>query len=140
MFNFYDMAESKVKSANVLLDSGQYLDAIYLYCLATEFYLKSKLKYVKHDETLEGSHDIVNISKALLKSYPTKKDLNFLKQVRKYMNESRYPFNDKSFNLMNNSEFVIQFKKYCEEIKSYIDEDVVITVNKMQQTNYFTKE
>ncbi len=63
--DFYQNAVETENAARVLFDAGMYRQSIYMYCLAIELYLKSRLPLVKYDDDLEVSHNLVALYRAL---------------------------------------------------------------------------
>lgn len=137
--NYYDLAIRNIKAVNDLINSDNFIQAVYFSCLTIEYLLKSKLDYVEHEESLEQSHDVVNLLRSYTRKYPTSKDLKFINRIRKYFNESRYPSsNIDDIDKIYNKDFALEFYKYINIIKNYIDNDVIINLDEI--ANKFNKK
>ena len=129
--DYYTNAQETEQAANVLLETGLYRQSVYMSCLATELYLKSKLHLVKYREGLEFSHDIVNLYRALLTRYQPKVDMDIMVvRCRKYFSESRYPYaNDTS---IYTNEFAKEFVEFIALLKDYIDNECIATIDDLK--------
>jgi HEPN domain-containing protein len=90
--NFYANACEQLEGAEILANSEKYRLAITLLCLSCELFLKSLAERKDPRNPLLNSHDIVNLGHLI------KDDIDFnavapkLAFIRKYLNDSRYPF------------------------------------------------
>ena len=95
--DYYTNAEEQLEGAKILADSGKYRLAVTLLCLSCELFLKSLVERKDPSNPLLNSHDIVNLG-ALIKN-----DVDFktlapqLAFMRKYLNDSRYPYDAKAY-------------------------------------------
>ena len=129
--NFYANAQETEQSAINLYVTGQYRHSVFLACLATELYLKSKLYLVPHRVELEKSHDVIGLYDALRKRFYPKTDMRAsINLCRKYYNESRYPYNG---NLdIYTKDFAKDFIDIVAEIKDFIDNECIATIEDLQ--------
>ena len=115
--NYYLNAEDQLRSANVLFKGGEYRTPIALLFLACELYLKSLLEKTNPDSNYLNTHDIVNIGLSL----KTEIDYNYvapkLAFLRKYHNDSRYPFNPEVYT----EDFYNECLSVVLDVKSEID-------------------
>jgi len=126
--DFYDNAWETEQAAIDLLGTGRYRQSVFLSCLATELYLKSKLHLVDHgDDELETSHNVIKMLRVLSKRFPPKKRLKSMVEFsRKYYNEARYPYGgDVS---AYNKDFAQQFLEFTAAIREYVENDCLATV------------
>jgi len=90
--DFYNNAFEQLESAKILAESGKFRVAVTLLCLSGELFLKSLVERKDPNNQFLNTHDIVGLGNAL------KDDVDFnvlaprLKFLRKYLNDSRYPF------------------------------------------------
>lgn len=132
--DLFEQACSWHDSANSLLKNEFYQQSIYHYCLAGELYLKSSLHLVPHNSDLEISHDIIGIYSAISRRYEKdSKVTDAVKFMRKYFNESRYPSSD----IMFTQQLALEFSKYANYIKAYIEGKFHISVEELM--NNFNK-
>ncbi|MCL2015983.1 MAG: HEPN domain-containing protein [Defluviitaleaceae bacterium] len=126
--DFYDNAWETEQTAIDLANIGRYRYSVYLSCLASELYLKSKLHLVDHDEELETSHDVIKMLDVLSKRFTTGKNLkNMIKFSRKYYNESRYPYaGDVS---AYTKDFAEQFLEFTAAVREYVENDCLATMD-----------
>jgi len=128
--NFYDNATEVHKAAEVLYENEQYRMSISNSCLAMELYLKSKLHLTDKGEEYAYSHDTINMYVQLTKRFKSDVDLlHSVKLGRKYFNESRYPYGDKS---IYTKAFAQEFLDFVASIKNYIDEVCVGNMDDLQ--------
>ena len=86
-------AQETETAAMWLLEGGHYRQAIYMFCLSVELYLKSKLHLVEHREELEASHDIIGIYNSLIKRFIPKSNLKpMINMCRKYFHLCNWIF------------------------------------------------
>ncbi|MCL2320590.1 MAG: HEPN domain-containing protein [Oscillospiraceae bacterium] len=129
--DYYQMALDKVKVAILTKNSGFYTDSIYASCLAIEFFLKSVINRVSSAQKFEFNHDVINLYHEIRTKYPSKKDLSkVMKYCRKYINESRYPYNGTD---AFTDAFAEEFLAYVEEIKQYVDNECQATVEDLKK-------
>ena len=129
--DYYNLAENHQITARILIDNGQHMDSVYHSCLAVEMYLKSKHSVLFPDSELSKSHDVIGISRDVLKQYPSSYDLKHIFiSVRKYMNESRYPYNGLS---VYTEDFAEDFFEYIKIIKAYIDNECQATLEDLHK-------
>ena len=90
--DFYTNACEQFESAQILASSEKYRVAVTLLCLAGELFLKSlvELKYPGH--SLLNTHDIVGLGRVIKDDVDYKTLAPHLAFLRKYLNDSRYPF------------------------------------------------
>jgi len=95
--DYYTNACEQLESAGILAASQKYRIAVTLLCLSCELFLKSFAERKDPKNPLLNSHDIVNLGNFI------RDDIDFtyiapkLAYMRKYLNDSRYPFNDKIY-------------------------------------------
>jgi len=127
--DFYDNAWEAEQTAIDLVNIGRYRYAVYISCLATELYLKSKLHLVDHgDDELETSHNVIKMLRVLSKRFPPKKHLKSMVEFsRKYYNESRYPYaGDVS---IYTKDFAQQFLEFTAAVRDYVENDCLATMD-----------
>ena len=126
--NLYLNAQETESAAKALLDMGHYRQSIYLFCMAIELYLKSKLHLVDHDIDLEASHNVIGLYTVLTKRFHPETDMMpIIKKCRKYFNESRYPYaGDIS---TYTKEFAEEFMDITAKVKEFIDNDCMATMD-----------
>jgi len=128
--DFYSNATDIHESAEILFNNGKYRMAVYNVCLSVELYLKSKLLLVDYEPRLESSHDTINIYRCLTKRFKSSKDLTYaINMCRKYFNESRYPYGTTE---VYTSEFASEFLEYLSDVKFYIDNECVATLDDLK--------
>ena len=128
--DYYSLAESHQKTARILLDNRQYMDSVYHSCLAVEMYLKSKHAVLFPNSELGITHDVIGISRDLMKQYPSTVNLRHaFVSVRKYMNESRYPHGGTA---VYTQSFAEEFFEYIELIKAYIDNECQLNIGDLE--------
>ena len=116
--NQYEQACNWHASAATLVDNGFYQQSIYHFCLAGELYLKSALNLVNYDTELETSHDIIRIYRTLADRFGITEEMTeATKYMRKYFNESRYPFAYTEFS----EQIALNFKHFTDTVKIYVD-------------------
>ncbi|MCL1997695.1 MAG: HEPN domain-containing protein [Turicibacter sp.] len=126
--DFYDNAWETEQTAIDLVNIGRYRYAVYLSCLATELYLKSKLHLVEHEDDLETSHNAIEMLRLLAERFPNGKNLkSMVRFSRKYYNESRYPYaGDVS---AYTKDFAQQFLEFTAAVREYVENDCLATVD-----------
>ena len=129
--NFYDNAVEVHTAAQVLYDNEQYRMSVANSCLAMELYLKSKLHLTEKGENYAYSHDTINMYIQLANRFTPDVDLlPLVKLGKKYFNESRYPHGDSTF---FSKAFAQEFLGYVQDIKSYIDDACIGTMEDLQR-------
>ena len=91
--DFYLNAEEQLESANILFENGIYRTPIANLFLACELYLKSLVEVHNPDSQFLDTHDILNLAREIDGLIDFKKLSTKLGLMRKYHNDSRYPFN-----------------------------------------------
>jgi HEPN domain-containing protein len=135
--DFYLNAVETEASALALFNAKKYRHAIYLYCLAIELYLKSRLYLVEYDDDLNISHDIGGLYDTLVTRFKPSNDLHvIIKRSRKYFNESRYPYGG-DFSAYTR-EFAEEFIETVKSVKQYVDNECVATEDDLKRK--FSKE
>ena len=115
--DYYTNAKEQLECAKILADSGKYRLAVTLLCLSCELFLKSLVERKDPANPLLNRHDIVNLG-ALIKN-----DVDFMKLapqlafMRKYLNDSRYPYDVKAYT----DDFYQNCLDRILEVKSEID-------------------
>jgi len=134
--DYYSNAVSWHTAAINSTTSGDYQQAVYSSCLAIELYLKSKVAAVSNDYALLSTHDIIGLyNKVLMGRFGKNKDVEtMLPKVRKYFNESRYPYDIKIFD----DQLADQFLAYINNAKDYIDNQCVL--NQKDLLNRYNKK
>ena len=128
---YYDNAVDVHETAEILYNNGKYRMSIYNVCLAAELYLKSRLSLVEYDSRLESSHDVIGIYRCLTKRFPSSNDLTqAINMCRKYFNETRYPYDGTG---IFTSEFALEFLNFLMEIKNYVDNDCIATLDDLKK-------
>jgi HEPN domain-containing protein len=90
--DYYINACEQLEGAKILAASKMYRLAVTLLCLSGEMFLKSLVERKDPMNPLLNSHDIVNLGNLI------RNDINYesiapkLSFLRKYLNDSRYPF------------------------------------------------
>ena len=115
--DFYLNAEEQLRSANILFENGVYRTPVTNLYLACELYLKSLVEVQDPNNPYLDSHDIVNLGDILKDEFDFKTlrpKLNFL---RKYLNDSRYPFNSGVYT----KEFYEELLQIVLDVKYAID-------------------
>jgi HEPN domain-containing protein len=124
--DFYENAVDVHDAAKILCDNGKYRMSVFNACLAAELYLKSRLHLVEYPPHIEGSHDVINIYRCLLKRFPSTKDLTTaITFCRKYFNEARYPYGGTDVYTI---EFATVFLGYVNDIMNYINNECMATI------------
>ena len=131
--DMYKLAVDDMESADTLFNACKYRNSIYMYCMAVEKFLKSKIDYVEHPSELEVNHDVVGLIRCLNAKYPFNGDFRFITVVRKYFNESRYPYTPKEIDEVFTKDFAMEFQRYTADIKNYIDNDVNADLKDLEQ-------
>jgi len=90
--NYYVNAEEQLDGAQILAASEKYRLAVTLLCLSCELYLKSAVEAISPMNPLLNSHDIVNLGALIKDKVDFQKIAPSLAFMRKYLNDSRYPF------------------------------------------------
>jgi len=126
--DLYENACQTERAAINLLSTGDYRHSVFISCLATELYLKSKLQLVPHDAELETSHDAIRMLAALTKRFPTGRKLkSMIRFCRKYYNEARYPYaGDVS---AYTKDFAQQFLEFTATVREYVENDCLATMD-----------
>ncbi|MDR1665184.1 MAG: HEPN domain-containing protein [Clostridiales bacterium] len=129
--DYYSNAVETEQAARVLYDAEMYRQAIYLFCLAIELYLKSRLYLVKHNEDLALSHDIIGLYHALNSRFASPGNLEkLIAKSRKYFNEARYPYTGDTG--IYTRGFADGFINAVTEVKQYVDTQCVATEDDLQ--------
>jgi len=115
--DYYSNAEDQLQSANILSEAGKYRTPVTLLCLACELFLKSLAEYKIPDSPLMESHDVIALGEALREEIDFKRLRPYLNTIRKYHNDSRYPFDPKVYT----KEFYGELLQIVLVVKSEID-------------------
>ncbi|MDR0300796.1 MAG: HEPN domain-containing protein [Treponema sp.] len=99
--NYYTNACEQLEGAELLAASGKYRLAVTLLCLSSELFLKSLAEYIDPKSPLLDSHDIVGLGYLIRNDIDYKNLTPKLRLMRKYLNDSRYPFDLISSSLQN---------------------------------------
>jgi HEPN domain-containing protein len=125
--DYYKLAEEERQVIKTLYDAGQYRHAITHSCMCIEYLLKTKMVQINPTSELLYGHDIINIFKEIEAKFKPEKDLTSgIRFCRKYLNESRYP---ESGTEIYTKDFAEQFMQHVENIKDYIVNECIITIN-----------
>lgn|GEM_PF-653413 len=95
--DYYINAEEQLDGAKVLADSGKYRLAVTLLCLSCELFIKSLAEPKAPNNPLLDSHDIVGLGRLIRDDVDYVLLAPSLAFLRKYLNDSRYPFNAKVY-------------------------------------------
>jgi HEPN domain-containing protein len=95
--NYYINAEEQLEGAEVLAASGKYRLAVTLLSLSCELFLKSLAESKDPMNPLLDSHDIVGLGHLIRNDVDYKAISPKLTFMRKYLNDSRYPFDAKAY-------------------------------------------
>jgi len=95
--DFYINASEQLEGAQILADSQKYRIAVTLLCLSCELFLKSLAERKDPMNPLLNSHDIVNLGNLIRDEVDFKALAPKLAFIRKYLNDSRYPYNDRIY-------------------------------------------
>jgi len=90
--DYYINACEQLDGAEVLADSGKYRLAVTLICLSCELFLKFLAEHKDPANPLLDSHDIVGLGYLIRDDIDYKLLAPKFKFIRKYLNDSRYPF------------------------------------------------
>ena len=90
--DYYVNACEQLDGAEVLAASGKYRLAVTLLCLSCELFLKSLAESKDPENPLLDSHDIVGLGYFICNDVDYKELAPKLAFIRKYLNDSRYPF------------------------------------------------
>ena len=90
--DFYVNACEQLEGAKILAASGKYRIAVTLLCLSCELFIKSLAERKDPTSPLLDSHDIVNLGNLIRDIIDYKAIAPKLAFLRKYLNDSRYPF------------------------------------------------
>jgi len=90
--DYYVNACEQLEGAEVLAASKKYRLAVTLLCLSGELFLKSFVERKDPLNSLLNSHDIINLGNLIKDDVDLKKLAPKLAFIRKYLNDSRYPF------------------------------------------------
>ena len=90
--DYYVNACEQLDGAEVLAASGKYRLAVTLPCLSCELFLKSLVESKDPATPLLDSHDIVGLGHSIRNDVDNKELAPKLTFIRKYLNDSRYPF------------------------------------------------
>ena len=128
---YYEDAMEWEGTAKDLESCGRYRGSVYMSCLAVECYLKSRVELIDPINKKLGEHDSIYLYRLLKSKYPTGKDLmGDIRLCRKYNNDARYS------NVANtdiyNKEFATRFIKIVADVKEYIDNDCIGTLEDLQ--------
>ena len=90
--DYYVNACEQLEGAEVLAASEKYRLAVTLLCLSSELFLKSLVERKEPSNPLLNSHDIINLGNLIKDEVDLKTLAPKLAFIRKYLNDSRYPF------------------------------------------------
>ena len=125
--DYYKLADEEIQAIETLFNAGQYRHAITHSCMCIEYLLKTKLIQIDPTSQLLYGHDIINIYKEVEAKFKPSKDLiPSIRFCRKYLNESRYP---ESGTEIYSKDFAEQFTQYIKDIKHYIDNECIATMD-----------
>lgn len=91
--DYYTNACEQLEGAELLAGGGKYRLAVTNLCLSFELFLKSLAERKDPDNPLLNSHDLVNLGYMIQDDIDFKALVPKLKLMRKYLNDSRYPYN-----------------------------------------------
>ena len=91
--DYYNNACEQLEGAELLAASEKYRLAVTLLCLSCELYIKSLAERKDPANPLLDSHDIVNLGNLIRDDVDYRTIAPRLAFMRKYLNDSRYPFN-----------------------------------------------
>jgi len=115
--DYYTNAEEQLESAKILAGSEKYRIAVTLLSLSCELFLKSLVERKDPLNPLLNSHDIVNLGAFIKNDVDFKKLAPQLAFMRKYLNDSRYPYDAKVYT----EGFYLNCLERVLEVKSEID-------------------
>lgn len=95
--DYYINAKEQLEGAKVLADAGKYRLSVTLLCLSCELFLKSLAEHKDSMNPLLDSHDIVGLGHMVRDDVDYKSLAPKLTFMRKYLNDSRYPFDSKVY-------------------------------------------
>jgi len=115
--DFYSNAEEQLRAANSQYKDGMYRTPVANLFLACELFLKSLVEGHNPDSPFLDTHDILNLAREIDGLINFKKLSTKLGLMRKYHNDSRYPFNPAVYT----KEFYDELLQIVLEVKSEID-------------------
>ena len=115
--DYYSNAEDQLRSAKILFNGGEYRTPIALLFLACELYLKSLLENTNPSSNYLNTHDIINIGLSIKEKIDYSYVAPKLAFLRKYLNDSRYPFNPDIYT----EDFYYECLSVVLDVKSEID-------------------
>jgi len=95
--DFYTNACEQLESAKILAAANKYRVAVTLLCLAGELFLKSMVERKDPNNPYLSTHDIIGLGRTIKDEIEYSKISPHLKFLRKYLNDSRYPFDVKVY-------------------------------------------
>jgi len=90
--DYYVNACEQLEGAKILSAAQKYRLAVTLLCLSGELFLKSLVERKDPESPLLNSHDIVNLGNIIRDDVDYTSVAPKLSFLRKYLNDSRYPF------------------------------------------------
>ena len=91
--DYYINANEQLDGAKVLAEAEKYRLAVTLLCLSCELFIKSLVELKAPNNPLLDSHDIVGLGRLVRNDVDYVQLAPNLAFLRKYLNDSRYPFN-----------------------------------------------
>ena len=125
--DYYANACEQLEGAEILYAAQKYRLAVTLLCLSGELFLKSLVERKDPESPLLNSHDIVNLGNIIRDDVDYTSIAPKLSLLRKFLNDSRYPFDFKIYtkefyNECLNAVTVIRFEiDNANSIKSDIE-------------------
>ena len=115
---YYVNACEQFEGAKILAASNKYRLAVTLLCLSSELFLKSLVERKDPTSHLLDSHDIVGLGHLIRDEIDYKALAPKLAFMRKYLNDSRYPFNPKVYTETFYKDFLESVSVIQQEIDS----------------------
>ena len=115
--DYYINANEQLEGAEVLAASEKYRLSITLLCLSGELFIKSLVEKKDPMNPLLDSHDIVGLGHLIRSDVDYQTLAPKLSFMRKYLNDSRYPYDTKIYT----KKFYEEFLGYVQSIKEEVD-------------------
>jgi len=115
--DYYVNACEQLEGAKILSAAQKYRLAVTLLCLSGELFLKSFVERKDPESPLLNSHDIVNLGNIIRDDVDYTSVAPKLSFLRKYLNDSRYPFDLKTYT----EEFYLECLDAVKAIQFEID-------------------
>jgi len=116
--DYYVNACEQFEGAKILAASNKYRLAVTLLCLSSELFIKSLVERKDPMNPLLDSHDIVGLGHIIRNDINYKSLAPKLAFMRKYLNDSRYPFDPKIYTEAFYKDFLESVSVIQQEIDS----------------------